>query len=243
MLKKFKDFIIESSAAGNFERGSIAPFKYSNFYDYRTGYDKQTAQADLQHIFSHLESWADKDDFRNLLITHLGEFNLLKIDTLTNAQIEMLMKTVEEFLESLSDYSPQLMPDGSFLIFPEIKNKEGIFDIYYSPKHSEIRIVKHTEKPQGEETQSSIEDFDFEFYEISEDDFSNTIERLNKLKNQPAHTDLPDIPSLDAESDFNLDSEEETEEEEEKEEADEVIQQKDQNSGKGSLSSDDEYSL
>jgi len=178
-LKTFTE-LTESSSAGSQETNEILPFKYACVYDPRIGYNKSDFISDLEILFKKM-SVSDKDDIKIIIKSLTGAGSIDSIMNLRSKELNLLMKAIEDFLDSKADFQLSIYPDGYVLCFENIKAGKRKYDIYFSPAKNNLKIVPQTGSAIEPEYVQSIEEFDPEKYGIEKEDFLKTLEQAKNI--------------------------------------------------------------
>ena len=178
-LKTFSE-LTESSSAGSQETNDVLPFKYTKVYDPRIGYNKNDFVNDMDLITKTMED-SDKGDIGIIIKSLTGSVSIDSIHNLRSKQLNQLIHSIEDFLDSKADFELKMYPDGYVLCFENLKVGKKKYDIYYSPAKNNLKIVHQTGSAIEPEYISSIEDFKPKSYGIEEKDFEKTIEQTNHI--------------------------------------------------------------
>jgi len=186
-LKTFTE-LTESSSAGSQETNDILPFKYAGVYDPRVGYNKTDFIADVEIMLKNMDE-QDKEDIKVIIKSLTGSGSVDSIRNLRSKELNLLMKAIEDFLDSKADFQLTIYPDGYVLCFENIRAGKKKYDIYFSPKKNDIKIVPQTGSAVEPEYISTIENFDPKKYGIEKDDFLKTIEQAKNIFMQKGTSD------------------------------------------------------
>ena len=186
-LKTFTE-LTESSSAGSQQTNDILPFKYAGVYDPRVGYNKSDFISDLELMFKKMGN-SDKDDVKIIIKSLTGSESIDSIINLRSKELNLLMKAIEDFLDSKADFQLSIYPDGYVLCFENIKTDGKKYDIYFSPAKNNLKIVIQTGSAVEPEYIQAIEEFDPKEYGIEKEDFSKTIEQAKNIFKQKGTSD------------------------------------------------------
>jgi hypothetical protein len=180
-LKYLKSFssLFESSSAGSHDRGysEVSPFKYAINFDHRIGYSKEDFANDLKEIYSKSSS-KEKSEMMDFLFKKSGVLKISQIPELSQEKIDELIKDLESFLDSRAEHNPQILPDGYFLCYENLKKNSRRCDVYYSPTVNSVKICFTDSYPENDEVIISSEEFDPESVGIGEKDFLNLLDKI-----------------------------------------------------------------
>lgn len=181
-LKHLKSFssLFESTSAGSHDRGysEVSPFKYAINYDHRIGYSKDDLAKDLNEIYLK-SSHKERSEMMDFIFKNSGILRISQIPELPQDKIDSLTKALEKFLDSRAEHNPQILPDGYFLCYENLKRKGRKCDVYYSPSLKSVKISFTDSYPENDEEIISAEEFSPESIGVNNEDFSNL---MNKLK-------------------------------------------------------------
>lgn len=172
--------LFESTSAGSQDRGSsdIPPFKFAINFDPRLGYTKHDFQQDLIEIYQGY-STKERRDLMDVIFKSAGIFRISDIDNLPQDRVDKLIKSVEEFMESKSEYKLEILPDGFVLCFENLKHRKRSCDVYYSPSESMVKISYTDSYPEDEDVLVKLEGFSPASIGVKSDDFLKTVEKCD----------------------------------------------------------------
>jgi hypothetical protein len=169
---KFKDFLSESTAAGNREETFNVPFKFSS-NDPRFGYNSKSFVDDLKTIF------LEKPHIKKEILEFLKNVNIFEIDQLEAKPfffVTQLIPEIEKIIE-VGDYIPDaIMPGGAILFLrgKKIGGGKGA-DFYLNKRGTKIEVVS-----DGERGGEHVERFDADSFPYAQ--FQFTTEEKEELQ-------------------------------------------------------------
>lgn len=172
--------LFESTSAGSQDRGSsdVPPFKFAINFDPRLGYTKHDFAKDLTEIYVGY-SLRDRKDLMDVVFKSAAIFKISDINDLPQDRVDKLIKNVEEYMESKSEYKLEILPDGFILCFENLKHRKRSCDVYYSPSESMIKISYTDSYPENEDVFVNAEGFSPVSIGVDPEDFLNTVEKCN----------------------------------------------------------------
>lgn len=172
--------LFESTSAGSQDRGSsdVPPFKFAINFDPRLGYTKQDFAKDLTEIYLGY-SIRDRKDLMDVVFKSAAIFKISDINNLPQDRVDKLIKSVEEYMESKSEYKLEILPDGFILCFENLKHRKRSCDVYYSPSESMVKISYTDTYPENEDVVIKIAEFSPSSIGVDNEDFLNTVEKCD----------------------------------------------------------------
>lgn len=191
----YKD-LFESTSAGSQDMGSIdlPPFKFAINYDPRLGYTKRDFCSDLIEIYKGLSS-KERSELMKVVFKSGGIHRLSEIADLSQETVDSIIKGVNSYLNSKSNYKMQVLPDGYILCYEGLKHKGRPCDVYYSPLESKIKIAYTETYPEMEDLIIPIAKFNSSSVNIDAEDFlsvKNKCDNFIGTNKIIAATDSPD---------------------------------------------------
>ena len=180
--------LYESTSAGSQDRGSsdVPPFKFAINFDPRLGYTKHDFTQDLIEIYRGYSS-RDRRDLMDVIFKSAGIFKISDIVELPQDRVDKLIKNVEEYMESKSEYKLEILPDGFILCFEGLKHRKRVCDVYYSPSERKVKISYTDSYPENEDIILNIEGFSPVSVGVNPEDFLATIDKCdNYIKKEQA---------------------------------------------------------
>jgi len=171
-LFNFKEFINESSAAGNMDKTYDIPFKYTS-NDPKEGYSSKSFVADLKSVF------IEKPELKKEITGFISSImKITNIDDLANrpfSEISKIIPEIERIIEA-GEYEPELkMPGGAVLFIRNkiLKNGRGA-DFYLNRAGTKIEVV--TEDVEGNEKVMvfKADNFPFNRFDFTEEEKKET---------------------------------------------------------------------
>jgi hypothetical protein len=179
--------LFESTSAGSQDRGSadLPPFKFAINFDSRLGYTKHDFCQDLTEIYLGY-SGRNRKELMDVVFKSAGIFKISDIKNLPQDRVDQLIKDIENYMESKSEYKLEIFPDGFILCFENIRHRRRLCDLYYSPSERKIKISYTESYPENEDLILDMSEFSPISVGIDPKDFSSTIEKcdnyLEKIK-------------------------------------------------------------
>ena len=172
--------LFESTSAGSQDRGSadFSPFKFAINFDSRLGYTKHDFCQDLTEIYVGY-SIRNRKELMDVVFKSAGIFKISDIKDLPQDRVDQLIKDVEEYMESKSEYKLEIFPDGFILCFENIRHRKRLCDLYYSPSEKLIKLSYTESYPENEDLILDINEFSPISVGIDFDDFGSTIDKCN----------------------------------------------------------------
>jgi len=178
-LLSYRD-LFESTSAGSQDRGSsdVPPFKFAINFDPRLGYTKNDFVQDLSEIYLGYPL-KDRRDLMDAVFKSAGVFKISDIQDLPQDRVDKLIKSVEEYMESKSEYKLEILPDGFILCFEGLKHRKRTCDVYYSPTERKVKISYTDAYPENEEIIIGIDGFSPISVGVDNNDFMATVEKCD----------------------------------------------------------------
>ena len=172
--------LFESTSAGSQDRGSsdVPPFKFAINFDPRLGYTKHDFTHDLTEIYKGYTG-RERKELMDVVFKSCGIFRISDILDLPQDRVDGLIKDVERYMESKSEYKLEIFPDGFILCFEGLKHRGRTCDVYYSPSESKVKISYTDLYPENEEIVIGIDGFSPVSVGIKPDDFLATVEKCD----------------------------------------------------------------
>ena len=136
---------------------------------------------DLNDIMEELSKEDQKDLL--LLIKGLTGFTTIEeLEKINSRDLDTVIKEVENFLNSKSDFEIKQYPDGYYLIFEDVKDDNGLNDIYYHPIKKSIKIVQQNGNAAENEIIVELSKFRPINFGIENEDFLATINQVDSIR-------------------------------------------------------------
>ena len=172
--------LYESTSAGSQDRGSsdVPPFKFAINFDPRLGYTKHDFTQDLIEIYRRYTS-TDRKDLMDVIFKSAGIFKISDIVDLPQDRVDNIIKNVEKYMESKSEYKLEILPDGFVLCFEGLKHRKRMCDVYYSPSEGKVKISYTDTYPEDEDVIVNIQRFSPASIGVNPEDFLETIKKCD----------------------------------------------------------------
>jgi hypothetical protein len=178
----FKQFLNESSAAGNMDRTFKVPFAYSS-HDPKVGYNSKSFVEDLRALF--VEKPDLKEEITEFITTTMN-ISLDDLEFRPFAEVSKIIPEIERIIEA-GEYEPEkVMPGGSTLF---IRNKTmdngSSADFYINRFGTKIEVV--TEDESGEERvfRFKAEKFPFDRFQFTPEEIKETEDIIKEKMANP----------------------------------------------------------
>ena len=172
--------LFESTSAGSQDRGSsdVPPFKFAINFDPRLGYTKNDFAQDLTEIYKGY-SGKDRRDLMDVVFKSCGIFRISDILDLPQDRVDGLIKDIEKYMESKSEYKLEIFPDGFILCFEGLKHRKRTCDVYYSPSERKVKISYTDTYPENEDIAIGIDGFSPAAIGVNTEDFLDTVRKCD----------------------------------------------------------------
>ena len=175
----FKEFINESSAAGNMDRTYRVPFAYSS-HDPKLGYNSKSFVDDLRSIF--IEKPELKKEITEFISTMMN-LSLEDLEYRPFSEVSKIIPEIERIIEA-GEYEPEtVMPGGSLLFIRNKSMSNGSSADFYINRHgTKIEVV--TEDEYGEEKvyRFKSDKFPFDRFEFTDEEIEETKDIIENKK-------------------------------------------------------------
>lgn len=156
----------------------MPPFKFAINFDPRLGYTKNDFVQDLTEIYLGYPLNVRRD-LMDAVFKSAGVFKISDIQDLPQDRVDKLIKSVEEYMESKSEYKLEILPDGFILCFEGLKHRKRTCDVYYSPTERKVKISYTETYPENEEIIIGIDGFSPISVGVDNKDFMATVEKCD----------------------------------------------------------------
>lgn len=166
-IVKFKDFLNESTAAGNREQTFEVPFKFSS-NDPRFGYNSKSFVDDLKTIF------LEKPHVKKEILEFLKDVNIFDLDQLEAKPfsfVGQLIPEIERIIEA-GDYQPDSIMPGGAILFLRGKKLEGgkSADFYLNKRGTKIEVVLDDEAGKESVERHDANTFPYDQFQFSKEE-------------------------------------------------------------------------
>ena len=170
----FKEFINESSAAGNMDKTYKVPFAYSS-HDPKLGYNSKSFVEDLRSIF------VEKPELEKEITEFISTMMNMSLEDLEYrpfSEVSKIIPDIERIIEA-GEYEPEtVMPGGSLLFIRNKSMSNGSSADFYINRHgTKIEVVTEDEYGQERVYRFTSEKFPFDRFEFTDAE----IEDLKKI--------------------------------------------------------------
>lgn len=178
----FKQFLNESSAAGNMDRTFKVPFAYSS-HDPKVGYNSKSFVEDLRALF--VEKPELKKEITEFITTTMN-ISLDDLEFRPFVEVSKIIPEIERIIEA-GEYEPEkVMPGGSTLfIRNKIMDNGSSADFYINRFGTKIEVV--TEDESGEERvfRFKAEKFPFDRFQFTPEEIKETEDIIKEKMSNP----------------------------------------------------------
>lgn len=161
----FKEFINESSAAGNMDKTYKVPFAYSS-HDPKLGYNSKSFVEDLRSIF------VEKPELEKEITEFISTMMNMSLEDLEYrpfSEVSKIIPDIERIIEA-GEYEPEtVMPGGSLLFIRNKSMSNGSSADFYINRHgTKIEVVTEDEYGQERVYRFTSEKFPFDRFEFTD---------------------------------------------------------------------------